>query len=75
MVLSSRDDGTTSPSFLCWPYNTWSYTPIETYQNTLGILGLLWHCPSPTDLAAFTWKYRSDGADATFTAVQVNYGG
>lgn len=64
----------TSPTFLRWLYNSWAYTPTELYRNTLAIVGFLWDTPSPTDLAAFMRKYRSDGADATFTVVQVNYG-
>jgi hypothetical protein len=68
-VLSSRDVGVTSPAILRWLYNTVSYTPTAAYRNMLAIVGILWDYPSPTDLAAFMRKYRSDGADATFAVV------
>ena len=38
------------------------------------IVGYYWQWPSPTDLA-FMFKYRSDGAGATFTVQQVTGGG
>ncbi|KAF8272786.1 subtilisin-like protein [Lactarius quietus] len=74
-VHSSRDDGVTSPSFLRELYNTCGYTPAASYRNMLAIVGYLWDYPSPTDLTAFMKKYRSDGTDATYTVVQLNYGG
>jgi len=39
----------------------------------LVIAGYLGGYPSPTDLAAFMLKYGTDGADATFVVVRVNY--
>ncbi|KAF8262584.1 subtilisin-like protein [Lactarius quietus] len=74
-ALSSRDFSVTSPSFLHSLYNTWGYTPSASYRNTLAIVGYAWHYPSPTDLLAFMKKYLSDGVDATYTVVQLNYGG
>ncbi|KAF8257385.1 peptidase S8/S53 domain-containing protein [Lactarius quietus] len=74
-ALSSRDNFVTSPSFLSRLYNTWGYTPTATYRNMLAIVGYLWDYPSPSDLRAFMEKYRTGGADGTYTVVQVNYGG
>ncbi|KAH8982958.1 subtilisin-like protein [Lactarius akahatsu] len=75
-VLSTRDGKrSTTPSLLRWLYGTSSYTPVATDQNALGIVGILNDYPNPADLAAFMRTYRSDGADATFTVVQVNRGG
>src|SRR6266702_116916 len=73
-VLSSRADDITSPSFLHLLYNTFSYTPTAVNKNMLGIVGLKKDYPNPADLAAFMRKYRSDGADATYAVVRVNYG-
>ncbi|KAF8264385.1 peptidase S8/S53 domain-containing protein [Lactarius quietus] len=74
-ALSGRGDvGVTSPSFLRQLYNTLRYTPAASYRNTLAIVGYRWQYPSPTDLRAFMKEYRSDGVDATYTVVQVNYG-
>ncbi|KAH9033399.1 subtilisin-like protein [Lactarius pseudohatsudake] len=74
-VLSTRDGKrSTTPSLLRWLYGTSTYTPVATDQNALGIVGILNDYPDPADLAAFMRTYRSDGADATFTVVQVNRG-
>ncbi|KAH9054950.1 subtilisin-like protein [Lactarius vividus] len=75
-VLSSRDgDRETTPPLLRWLYGTSPYTPVATDQNVIGIVGILNDYPSPADLATFMRTYRTDGADATFTVVQVNGGG
>ena len=72
--MSGHDDGATTPTFLRWLYNTWGYTPAATSWNRLAIVGFLGDYPSFTDLAAFMQKYRSDGVDATYSAVLINHG-
>lgn len=79
-VLSSRHDNrddirVVMPPLLRWLYNTYTYVPAATYQNVLGIVGFRFDYPSPADLAAFMRKYRTDGADAAFTVVEVDGGG
>ncbi|KAH9022850.1 peptidase S8/S53 domain-containing protein [Lactarius pseudohatsudake] len=74
-VLSSRDDDDTTPSFLRSLYKTAEYRPAAADRNSLGIVGILNGYPSPEDLARFMSMYRSDGANAAFTVVQVNGGG
>ena len=74
IALSSRDDGVTSPDFLRYLYNTWGYIPTAMSRNTLAVVGFLDDYPSRTDLTAFMRKYRTDGADAMFTVVEVNHG-
>jgi tripeptidyl-peptidase-1 len=75
-MLSSRDEeGDGTPSFLRWLYSTSAYIPAATDQNVLGIIGIRNEYPSPVDLAAFMSRYRSNGADATYTVEHVNGGG
>jgi len=77
-VPSRRDDKNhdgTTPSFLSSLYSTSAYSPAATDKNMIGIVGFLGQYPSPTDLTLFMNKYRSNGADATFTALQANGGG
>ena len=79
-VLSSRDDDDdsgTRPALLRWLYSTYAYTPapISIGRNTLGIIGINAEYPNPKDLKKFMGKYRTDGADATYTVVQINDGG
>ncbi|KAH9022820.1 subtilisin-like protein [Lactarius pseudohatsudake] len=74
-VLSSRDDELRTPSFLRSLYKTTEYRPAAADRNALGIVGILNGYPSPEDLARFMSVYRSDGANAAFTVVQVNGGG
>ena len=77
-VLSGRDDDdgpdVTTPTFLRYLYNTWGYVPAATFRNTLAVVGFLGDYPSFRDLALFMQKYRSDGTDATYTAVLLNHG-
>jgi tripeptidyl-peptidase-1 len=69
-----------TPAFLRWLYGTWVYTPVpytpvvNRRQNVLAIVGLLWQFPSLPDLRMFMQEDRTDGADAIFTVVLVNYG-
>ncbi|KAF8262119.1 peptidase S8/S53 domain-containing protein [Lactarius quietus] len=72
---SSRRDvvDVTTPSFLRELYSTWVYSPTAT-GNILGIVGFSWEYPSRPDLRLFMQNYRSDGAYATFSVVQVNDG-
>ncbi|KAI9435318.1 subtilisin-like protein [Lactarius indigo] len=73
---SSRDINIgTVPSVLRSLYSTSEYVPVATDRNMLGIVGYLGQYPSPTDLTLFMNKYRTDGADATFTVEEVNNGG
>jgi tripeptidyl-peptidase-1 len=74
-VPSNRYDNrdfSTTPSFLSWMYRTWTYSPTAIDQNMLGIVGFNQQFVSPTDLALFLGKYRSDAVSATFTVDVVN---
>ncbi|KAI9437215.1 peptidase S8/S53 domain-containing protein [Lactarius indigo] len=51
------------------------YIPAATDRNVLGVAGYLDDSPSPTDLAAFLGKYRTDAAKATFDVMRVDSGG
>ena len=81
-VLSSRDDDDddesgTRPAFLRWLYSTYAYTPAAippTRLNMLGIMGIRAEYPNPKDLTKFMGKYRTDGADAKYTVVQISGG-
>ncbi|KAI9457108.1 subtilisin-like protein [Lactarius psammicola] len=75
IVLSSRDDDVSHPSFLHSLYKTVGYTPAATNLNRLGVLGITGDYPRPEDLAVFMYSYRSNGPDAAFTVVRVNGGG
>ncbi|KAI9453417.1 subtilisin-like protein [Lactarius psammicola] len=74
-VLSSRDYGGVTPSFLRGLYGTSTYTPAATDRDVLGIAGFLWNYPSQADLTAFMSEYRSDAADTTFTVGGSTTGG
>ena len=79
-LLPGRDDeddddqDAATPTFLRYLYNTWGYVPAATFRNTLAVVGFLGDYPSFRDLALFMQKYRSDGTDATYTAVLLNHG-
>ncbi|KAF8264277.1 peptidase S8/S53 domain-containing protein [Lactarius quietus] len=72
-LLSSRA-GYTSPPDLRSLYNTENYVPAAAGRNVLGTVGYGGSTPSMMDLRAFMNLYRTDGADATFTLVQLNGG-
>ncbi|KAH9064373.1 subtilisin-like protein [Lactarius vividus] len=74
-VLSSRDEGGITPSYLRWLYKTLGYAPKATDRNALGIAGYAGDFPSPHDLTLFMREHRTDGEDATFTVTQINGGG
>jgi tripeptidyl-peptidase-1 len=61
-VLSSRDDDH-------WLYHTLGYV---LTTNVLGIAGFLRRYPSPDDLRLFMNEFRADGADPTYSVVQIN---
>ncbi|KAI9463184.1 peptidase S8/S53 domain-containing protein [Lactarius psammicola] len=63
-----------SPSFLRGLYKTFTYKPAATNQNVLGVPGFSEDYPSPADLAEFMGRFRSDGADATFSIEQIHGG-
>ena len=73
-VPPGRENGDTTPTFLRWLYNTWGYAPTAATWNRLAIVEFQENYPSLTDLELFMQKYRSDGTDATYTFVQINYG-
>ncbi len=75
-VPSGRDNYVTpvTPSYLRWMYNTVAYVPSAVYQNVFGIVGFKGRYASQDDLTRFVKQYRPDGADATFTVVQVDGG-
>ncbi|KAI9454384.1 subtilisin-like protein [Lactarius psammicola] len=73
--LSSRDEvRAVTPAFLRWLYSTFSYVPVSTNRNALGITGFKGEYPSPTDLDIFMRTYRSDGINAGYTVELVNGG-
>ena len=75
-VLSSRNNDPVAPSFLRRLYNTEGYEldAADRDRNKLGIAAYLSGYPIQDDLAAFMRKYRSDGADATYSLVLVDDG-
>ncbi|KAH8988390.1 subtilisin-like protein [Lactarius akahatsu] len=68
--LSSRMILST-PSYLRHLYNMMEYVPAATLQNTLGVAGYFGDYPRQEDLTTFMENYRSDGATATFSLIQV----
>ncbi|KAI0064456.1 subtilisin-like protein [Artomyces pyxidatus] len=70
-TVSSSCAGMIVPSCLQALYNTGSYTPTATDQNTLGITGYLQENASQADLTLFLSKLMPDAATADFTVVSV----
>ena len=75
-MLSSRNNDPVAPSFLRRLYNTEGYelAAADRDRNKLGIAAYLGGYPIQDDLTAFMRKYRSDGADATYSLVLVDDG-
>ncbi|KAI0358004.1 subtilisin-like protein [Trametes cingulata] len=64
-----------TPACLRALYNTTSYVPKATNQNSLGVAGYLDEFANRADLQTFFRRFRTDAVGATFTTVQVNGGG
>ncbi len=71
--LSSRVTFVT-PEYLRRLYKTEDYVPAATDRNMLGVTGYFGDWPRQEDLTTFMNEYRTDGADATFTSVEIDDG-
>ncbi|KAH9893535.1 peptidase S8/S53 domain-containing protein [Cubamyces lactineus] len=64
-----------TPACLRALYNTTSYVPAATDQNSLGIAGYLDEFANRADLQTFYRRFRTDAVGTSFTTVEVNGGG
>ena len=71
-VLSSRSTDTpVTPSSLISLYNLGGYVPTQTNRNVLALVGNYGEGPNQTDLTIFMNEFRPDGANATYTLVEI----
>ncbi|KAH8979053.1 subtilisin-like protein [Lactarius hatsudake] len=73
-ALSTRD-GLVTPSFLRSLYNSVTYQPAATHQNTIGVTGFQGEYASDEDLDKFMRLFRSDAHDPTFLVIDINDSG
>ena len=71
-ALSSRSTDTpVTPSSLISLYNLGGYVPTQTNRNVLALVGNYGETPNQSDLTIYMNKFRPDGANATYTLVEV----
>ncbi|KAH8993911.1 subtilisin-like protein [Lactarius akahatsu] len=73
-ALSTRG-GLVTPSFLRRLYNSATYQPVATHQNTIGVTGFQGQYVGDEDLEKFMRLFRSDARNPTFLVIDINDSG